>query len=262
MHNVARFAFCLAALLLVRTASLAGPTPIHAPFNVAFIGDSWFAGVGVATACYPRIRLSSAACPSGQSIPDKIVASLGANVTAYQTLALGGGYLFDAVNNELPLIDPAVTLVVVMIGLNDETPLEQTWGSTNAYTNSVYNPQGFSELASDMTPRYTEIVRSIYKSNPESNIYLVTPAINYLFPYGGAANIAQYQTAYASLLASLNTMSSAVSGVIGFGASSIYDASWYTSSGCATAGITSCVGHPNAVGAAGMAAVIAAGINL
>lgn len=284
--------------LLITTATLAGcggggsasaipATPITqavAPTpgpRVAFLGDSWMAGVGVATSCYPRASMDSSACASGQNIADDVARDL--HATAYQNLGLGGAYMYDAMQNEAPNIDATAQLVIVMVGFNDQKPLgdsETFWNewsgcdpstrtafpdlSGNAscpynepYTMSMYNPQGFSETPPDMAARMAAIVAAIKTRAPLAKIDLVLPAHTYAIPEYSWSPAQDATYAWA-----MGFIDSAIANqglpTIDLGGAQIYDSSNFVPKGtCPNPGVGDCGGHPNAQGAALIAQILA-----
>jgi lysophospholipase L1-like esterase len=266
------------------TAATATPNP---SLRIAFLGDSWMAGVGVANRCYPRPTMDATPCNGGQSIADDIAATLGA--TAYQNVALGGALVIDAVTQEVPLIDPSATLVVAMIGYNDERPIgdgHDLWvywsdcdpqtrtyfpalsgnascGFNEPYTVSAYAPGGFSETPPDMFTRMVTLVNGIHRQAPAASVFLVDPAQITLNPINSwsPTQVANFDWSYGLITQAIATQRGNVNGILDLGTQSVYGTSYYVPSGtCPTPNIGDCGGHPNAVGASAMAAYIAGGL--
>lgn len=254
-------------------------------YNIAFLGDSWTAGVGVTTTCV-QPTMTVATCSGGQSIPDVAASTLG--VHAYQNLGLGGAMSIDVISNEINAISPTATQVVVNIGANDEQPIgdgHDLWvywslcdavtrshfpnttgnaacGFNQPNTASSYNAVGFSETPPDIFDRFSAIVQGIKRVAPSAQIWLIKPQRIDLNPTSSwsATQQMDYEWSDGIIQAAIEAQRSNVTGIIDLGALMSYSLSNFVTSGCPTSGITSCVGHPNAAGAAAIAAIIAAAL--
>jgi lysophospholipase L1-like esterase len=104
-------------------------------------------GVGASNPCTVTQNVFAFAEPAmvapcgGTSIADDIATAL--HATAMQNLALGGAYVYDALTFEAPKIDPSATLVIVLIGLNDEKALADSIGSTTVTITGWYSTTPF-----------------------------------------------------------------------------------------------------------------------
>lgn len=255
-------------------------------YNVAFIGDSWTAGVGVATTC-SQPTMTAATCTGGQSIPDIVASTLGVN--AYQNLGLGGALMVDALTNEVENIASNSTMVVVNIGFNDEKPIgdgRDLWiqyqlcdpvtrskfpnisgnsacGYNEPYTASNYNSIGFSETPNDAYERIALIVQRIKQKAPYARIFLVKPARTDLIPTNSwnATQQLYYQWSDGVIADAIEKQRQNVAGIINLGGTMSYVSGNFVPNGtCPTSGISDCGGHPNSTGAAAIAAIIAAAI--
>lgn len=252
----------------------APPTPSTAhDARLTFIGDSWFAGTGVATSCYPRPTMDSSPCPSGQSIADDIARAL--HAAAYQNLALGGSTLYDALKHQALKVDPSAQVVVVMSGYNDEKPMgddEAQWNTWNAcdpatrtyfpdiygnsscpvaepWTASTYSPSGFTETPNDPAVRVSGVLSEVEKAAPGARVVFVVPAHDYQIPETmfTPQQIATYQWSN-GIIDSAITSQPAQS--IDLGDAQIYAAGNFVPQGqCPTPGVGNCGAHPNATGA-------------
>lgn len=252
----------------------APPTPSTARgARVTFIGDSWFAGTGVATSCYPRPSMDSSPCPNGQSIADDVARAL--HATAYQNLAVGGSTLYDAFEHQSPEVDRSAQVVLVMSGYNDEKPMgddEAQWNTWNAcnpatrtyfpniygnsscpvaepWTASVSSPSGFTEIPSDPAARVSGVLKEVEKVAPGARIVFVVPAHDYQIPETEFTpqQIATYQWSN-GIIDSAITSQPAQS--IALAGAPIYDAQNFVPQGqCPTPGVGNCGAHPNAAGA-------------
>lgn len=273
---------CFLLALIFLFSRSAGATS----YRIAFLGDSWTAGVGVVTSCV-QPTMASATCSGGQSIADVTALILGAS--AYQNLALGGSSMYDVITNEVAFIDSSANVVVVNIGINDERPIGDThdlwvyWSLCNAatrtyfpvttgnsscgfnepYNASTYNANGFRESPPYLFSYMTQIVSMIKQRAPTAAIYLVLPGRGYENPMNsfGATQIADYEWSAGLIINAIQAQAANVRGIIDLGNQMSYASSNFVPNGtCPTSGISDCGGHPNVTGAAGIAAIIAAGI--
>lgn len=250
-------------------APTATPTPTpKVAYRIAFLGDSWTWGVGVASVCGTwidwghilRPTMDSTPCPNGASITDDVARML--NAQAYQNLGLGGALTYDVLMNEVPLVDPTANLVIVNIGFNDEVPIAATEGATAATTSSFYNAS-FSEVPSDLPGRYAAIVAGIKARAPQAAVYLVLPAHQEKIPGNGYALDPNLPWADQQIDNAIRAQSRKVAGIIDLGSAPIYQAAYYDPAGgvCETRDVKECGSHPDEAGAAVIASVIAGGIH-
>jgi len=262
-------------MICALVAFISNRATANIPSRIAFIGDSWTEGIGVATRCYPRAQLMSTSQLSAtgltgcQDLPAQIIAALPPGiVTSYQNLGLGGGLTYDALMNAVPLIDPSVTAVVVMIGLNDEPVLITQYGSLTATTSSAYNPQGFAETPTAVAGYYLQMVMAIKKAAPEADLYLVEPfdcSNNPVTTGDVCFGNPNAPTINAWWLSMIGQYGNAARNIINLGSfptpTTLPPASDFNPAGtCLTPFVGDCGGHPNAAGYAAIASIIAAGM--
>ena len=243
-----------------------GAPPVQSPkpntSRVAFIGDSWMRGVGTSAPCSVTTNSFAFAEPTmvapcgGTSIADDIATAL--HATAMQNLALGGAYIHDALDFEAPKIDPSATLVIVLIGLNDEKALADSIGSTTETLIGWYGTTPFLETVAVMPTYYTELLAAIQAQAPQARIAFVKPArLSQIAVYNYGPEDAALDTQLGVLDAAISATGDAVADL---GPANIYANANFVPSGCPTPGASDCTGHPDDAGAAAIAALIVAGL--
>lgn len=223
-------------------------TPPIAPQRVAFMGDSWTWGVGVATRCGHPIdiyhndpTLMTSVCPQGQSISDNIARDL--NVAAYQNLGIGGTFVRD-VDSQVSKIDPSINEVVISIGFNDETAAAPNQGSV-------------VETVATLESEYSKILTDIHARVPMAKIFLLVPPNGNQVPLYAGATYPLIQQMWANVQTAVQS-ESANAAIVTFGDMAIYDSAYYVPVGtCPTAGLGDCGGaHPNSTGTTAMASAL------